>query len=107
LFTYSYGYDPLGRPASISYPAPAFFSDLFPFKVTFDYTAYGAMQAVRDTTRFGSGATFWKNTVRNEFDQITREEFANGAVTTRQADNRGRLWQLSTTSNGVPIQDLT
>jgi RHS repeat-associated protein len=105
-FEFGYAYDPLGRLATVRYPIPDPPSDVPPFVASFDYTQYGHLRAVNDASS-GSPTNLWKNTERNEFDQVTAEVSANGAVTSRQFDFRGRLQSLTTTVLRLPVQDLT
>jgi RHS repeat-associated protein len=82
-----------------------------PFAVSIDYTDYGSICAVRETSPdsgrpCASKAPFWKDTARNALDQITEEVFGNGVVTSRTFDMRGRPLSIMTNGNGDPIQDL-
>jgi RHS repeat-associated protein len=103
-YVFNYCYDRVGRLRKIQYPAVE--SPASPISVSFDYTPYGAIRAVNDLTS-GSPTQIWQNTARNSFNEITVDEFANGAATTRQFDLRGRLTSLSTTFDGKPVQDLS
>jgi hypothetical protein len=105
LFAFLYSYDSFGRLATITYPDPHPFRDS-PFTVSVEYAPYGGIKSLKDASPFGSGMTFWRNTSRNEFDQITGETFGNGSNTSRTFDSRARLQILNTVSQAQVIQDL-
>jgi RHS repeat-associated protein len=90
-FTVRYRYDMLGRLDTITYPPVP---GVQAFVVQQEYTAYGALRAVRDAN---TGAAFWTARVAAPDGQLTHEVFGNGLETQRvYSPITGQLTHLKT-----------
>jgi len=76
-YAVGYGYDGIGRPSTIDYPAvPGATGSL---KVVNGYNPHGYLATVSDAAQ--GGATYWTAQERDPAGQLTRERYHNGVVT--------------------------
>ena len=91
-FIFSYTYDALGRPLTVTSPSG--------LVTTNEYNSYG------DLIKIWKGSTVvWEGTAQNSNGQFTQFKLGNGAATNNTYNSRGELTGIQTNRNGAIIQN--
>jgi RHS repeat-associated protein len=102
-YTFSFAYDPKGRLSTLTYPTDPTVSGVPSYVLRRDYNQFGFLQQVVDPA---SAKVLWKIDAKNEFNEITKEEFGDGTITQRDYDSAGRTTHILTTGAAGSSQDL-
>ena len=99
-FLTQYGYDPLGRLTSITYPSGLL--------LTYTLDALGRISGIT-STRNGQAASLLSNVTYEPFGEVASFTFGNGQTSTRSRDKDGRIngYTLANQSHSITWDDAS